>query len=260
MTTHVQELARIRSELVGAVARDRARAARRRRAGLAAVLVVAAAAAVGSAIAAATGAFSPAPAEVQQTIANEGAGAGVDAAKAVRIGVIDDHAAYAAPTADGGFCLYFASNPRSGPGGSRCFPGAVPPGQLALNVSVGTDGGFAFGRIANGDAVSVDVHVPNGGGTVGAPVVDDGFFLATLSERALRALTIVVPAGPKGPPSKDGGPIRSFDQARLDAISATARDARGRIVARGVNTALPDPGMPTDTSGALPAVPAPSTG
>jgi hypothetical protein len=247
-------LGRLRTDLVDAVARDRSRVRQRRRAALAAIVALLTLAGVGSAIAAATGTFPAAPQAVERLLQdiNDSGEADVDVTHAVRIGVIDDHAAYAAPTADGGFCLVFAAAQRSGPSGSRCTTAAlagVGDGEIAFTTEVGSDGGFVFGRVTDG-AATVVIQVPNGGGTLTTAVVEEGFFLVKLSERALRAVTIVTPRGPKDPPTKDGGPIKSFDPTRIDAISATAKDAQGAVVARGVSEPLSDPDEPTGTGAA----------
>ena len=114
-------LARMRYDLVLAVGADAQRARRRRRTG-ALVLVLAATLGVVGVSLAATALFRSAPESVKQTLRALPTATGVDASQAVRIGVIDDHAAYAAPKAGGGFCLYFAANPRSGPNGAMCTP------------------------------------------------------------------------------------------------------------------------------------------
>jgi hypothetical protein len=80
-----------------------------------------------TALAAASGLFPTAPAEVRRIFAGLSGDRDVDADRAVRIGVIDDHEAYAAPTEDGGFCLYFAPNPRSGPQGITASPAWPTP-------------------------------------------------------------------------------------------------------------------------------------
>jgi hypothetical protein len=241
-------LARIRDDLVVAIAVDRRRSLRRRRAGTVALATAAAFAAVGTSIAATHGLFTPAPDKVKETFSELDGAPGVDGSKAIKIGVIDEHAVYAAPAKDGAFCLHFAENPRSGPSGTACVPGRALPGEIALNVSLGTDGGFAFGRVGAESSATVEVVVPNGGGTLTTAVGEEGFFLAELPDRALRALTVVHRPGPKDPATKDGGPIHSLDQRRIDAIAATARDAQGTVVARGRNASLPDPGTPTTTT------------
>jgi hypothetical protein len=237
-------LGRLRTELVDAVARDRSRARNRRRATVLAVTALLAVGGVGSAIAAATGTFPAAPHAVQQLFQdiNDSGDANVDVTRAVRIGVIDEHVAYAAPAADGGFCLVFAAAERSGPSGSRCTTAVlagVGDGEIALTTEIGSDGGFVFGRVAAESATTVHIEVPNGGGTLTAPIREGGFFLAKLPDRALRALSIEIPRGPNDPPTKDGGPIRSFDQRLIDTIAATARDGQGAVVATGVNAPLP---------------------
>jgi hypothetical protein len=248
-------LGRLRTDLVDAVARDRSRVRQRRRAALAAIVALLTLAGVGSAIAAATGTFPAAPQAVERLLQdiNDSGEADVDVTHAVRIGVIDDHAAYAAPTADGGFCLVFAAAQRSGPSGSRCTTAAlagVGDGEIAFTTEVGSDGGFVFGRVADQSATTVVIRVPNGGGRLTTGVAEEGLFLAKLSERALRALTIVSPRGANDPPTKDGGPIESFDLTRIDAIAATAKDAEGAVVARGVSKPLPNPNQPTTTGAA----------
>lgn len=242
-------LARVREDLVLAIAADQLRSRRRRRVRLAGLAAAATLVVVGGSVAATTGLFSPAPESVKDTFAglNDATGGGIDASKAIKIGVIDDHAAYAAPTDDGGFCLYYASNPRSGPTGSTCTGHDAAAGEIVLNVSLGTDGGFVFGRIGEASATTVEIELPGRGGRISAPVGQDRFFLVNLPESAMRALTVEVPVGPKDPPTKDGGPIRSFDLSRIDAITATARDAEGAIVAHGAANSIPEPGTPTET-------------
>ena len=199
-------LAAVRNDMVRAIAADRRQSRRRRRTRLAAVAVAAALAAVGTGVAATTGFLSPAP-DAVRAIFNAVDG-GADGAKAVRIGVIDDHAAYAAPTAGGGFCLHFAPNPRSGPSGTPCtVRGSLAPDEIVLAPELGHDGGFVVGRVGTAAAATVAVALP-GGGTVTAPVVEDRFFLAGLPAAAMDAL------------------------AAGATLSATAADARGTIVAR----------------------------
>jgi hypothetical protein len=224
-------LSRIRGDLVSAVSRDRSRAAGRRKAYLSAAVAVLAVGAVGSAIAAATGAFSPAPPQVKQTFEDLNSGSdapGVEASRAVQIGVIDEHPAYAAPTTGGGFCLFFAPNPgrvqRSGPSGTVCTPNDPGPDEIALTPQMGHDGGFAFGRVGAADAVSVEIELPDASGIVTAPVGPDRFFLAGLPDRALTALTYG------------------------KTVSAVARNAEGTIVARSAPEGL-GLGLPTETTG-----------
>lgn len=240
-------LAGIRDELTVAISTEQRRSRQRRRTTTVVLAVAGTLAAVGTSVAASTGLFSPAPDDVKNTFRRLDPTTVVDGSKAVAIGVIDDHAVYAAPTADGGFCLNFVDNPRSGPSGTTCLAGGARPGEVALDVSIGTDGGFVFGRVGNEEARTVRILVPAGGGTLTTPVGEERFFLAELTERATRAVTVELPRGPNDPPTKDGGPIEAIDQTRIDAITATAMDARGKIVARGVNASLPDPGVPTET-------------
>jgi hypothetical protein len=223
-------LSRIRGDLVSAVSRDRSHEVGRRKAYLGAAVAVVAVGAVGSAIAAATGAFSPAPPQVKQTFEDLNSGPdapGVDASRAVEIGVIDEHPAYAAPTTEGGFCLYFAPNPgrvqRSGPSGTACTSNDPAPDEIALTPQMGHDGGFAFGRVGAADALSVEIELPDASGIVTTQVGPDRFFLAELPERALTALTYG------------------------KTVSAVARNAEGTIVARSTPQGL-GLGMPTETT------------
>ena len=229
-------LARIREELVLAIAADQLRSRRCRRVRLAGLAIAAMVAIGGTSVAATTGLFSAAPDDVK-SIFDGLEGAGVDASKAIEIGVIDDHAAYAAPTADGGFCLYFAPNPgaiqRSGPSGSSCLPGGTKSDEIAINVSVGHDGGFVFGRVGAENAVTVEIDVPNGGGTLTRPVAEERFFLADLPPKAWRAVTA------------DDGTISH--PAWIEAITVTAKDVQGSIVARSTVGEWPPPGGPTET-------------
>lgn len=207
-------LARIRDDLVVAVAADHKRSRRRRR-GRTVGLILAATLASTTAVAATTGFFSPAPDSVKDRFSE--IGPGVDASKAVEIGEIDDHAAYAAPTEDGGFCLLFASNPaRSGPNGSACIQDPVGSGEIGLAAQFGHDGGFVFGRIGDQSAATVEVQWPGEGGTLTVPVASDGFFLVSIPENVMAVLM-------------EGG---SFDDRRIESLRATAKDAQGETVAR----------------------------
>jgi hypothetical protein len=213
---------------------------RRRRTRGRLALVAAAATVICSttAVAAASGLFSAAPAGVKRVFAalNGSSGHRVDAGEAVQIGVIDDHAAYAAPTADGGFCLYFAPNPGSGPTGGLCIPRGARPNEVVFNVLPGSDGGFIFGRAGAADASTVAITFPHGAGSLRTPVGEAGFFVARIPYPAMRTLMIEIQPGPKDPPTKDGGPIESFDPTRVSAISVSAADAQGNTVAHGVTS------------------------
>lgn len=244
----IAALARSRAGLVAAVRADLRRTSRRRRATLFAAAACVTFACVGVSIAATTGLFRPAPSEVKDTFRRLDPANGVDASRAVRIGVIDEHAAYAAPKHGGGFCLYFAPNPRSGPNGSICTTGDPSRDEVVLNTSVGTDGGFVFGRVGNSRATAVEVRIPNRGGVVTTRVGENAFFLAELTDRALDAITTEREPGPKDPPTKDGGPLTVFDQSLIDAITATARSADGTVVAAGTHASLPRPDEPTVTT------------
>jgi len=202
----------------------------------------------GTAVASASGLFDSAPASVQRIFAGlDGHGRSIDAAAAVRIGVIDDHIAYAAPTSGGGFCLYFGDNPRSGPTGGTCIQRGVAPDEAVFTVLPGTDGGLLFGRVGTADAGKVTVTFPRSGETVTAPVADSGFFAVKIPDRSMRSLMIAIPPDPdKGVVSKDGGPILSFQLDRVLEISLVALDGAGHVVAHGVPVA--EPGGPSPTS------------
>jgi hypothetical protein len=210
MTT---SLAHVRDNLMVAIAADRGRSRRRHRVRITG-LVLAAILASTTAVAATQGFFTPAPDAVKDRFLE--LGQGVDPSKAVEIGVIDEHAAYAAPTKNGGFCLYFAPNPRSGPTGGACITEPVEPREIAIAYEIGHDGGFLFGRVGADDAASVEVQWPGDGGTLTTPVVTDGFFLVSIPESVMAVLM-------------EGG---SFDDRRLEGLTATATDEGGHVVAR----------------------------
>jgi hypothetical protein len=220
-------LALMRDDLVTAIAAEQRRARRRRLrvAGSMVALFVLSSTAV---LAAATGLFSPAPPPVQDIFdgLNEGNGPAVDASHAVQIGEVDDHAAYAAPTEDGGFCLYFASNPRSGPSGTACLLEPVQPGAVAFSPLAGNDGVLVFGRVGAEGASTVEVGLP-GGGTAAAQVAEDGFFLASLTGSQVAQLTV----------------DEAFDLDRLGSMTATALDQAGTVVAQS-NAPVLDPFVP----------------
>jgi hypothetical protein len=201
----------------------------------------------GTAVASASGLFDLAPPSVQRIFAGlDGHGRSVDAADAVRIGVIDDHVAYAAPTSGGGFCLYFGENPRSGPTGGTCIQRGAAPDEAVFSVLPGTDGGLLFGRVGTTRAQKVTVTFPRSGETVAAPVADSGFFAVKIPDRSMRSLMIVVPPDPKKPvKTKDGGPILSFQLDRVPEISVAALDGQGHVVAHGVAVVEPDGPSPT---------------
>jgi hypothetical protein len=212
---------------------SRPRVARRRLALMAVTTVLI----VGTtAVAAASGVFPSAPAEVRRIFAGLGGDRDIDAERAVRIGVIDDHEAYAAPTEDGGFCLYFAPNPRSGPTGHHCIPRVAHADEVLFTVLPGTDGYLIFGRTGAAEATHVVITFPGDGGTLRTPVGDAGFFGSTVPEQARDTLETTHQPGPKDPPTKDGGPIVSFDLTRVSAIRVVAVDAHGTTVAHGVTS------------------------
>jgi hypothetical protein len=238
-------LARTRHDLVTAITADQARTRRRRRARLAGLAVAAALAVGSSAVAATAGFFAAAPEQVQAifgALDRDGGRPGVDASRAVEIGVIDEHAAYAAPTADGGFCLYFAPNPRSGPSGTTCTSVDAGAGEIVFAPQLGTDGGFVFGRVGDASAATVEISFPGDGGRLTTPVGQDRFFLAELPRRALLSLTTF-------------GELGVFDHRRVEAITAVASDADGDTVARSKPVellgSLPGGGVPTETGPAL---------
>jgi hypothetical protein len=208
------------------------------------------------ATAAASGLFAPAPRDVIRIFKKlpRGTGEGIDSAKAVRVAVIDDHVAYAAPTAEGGFCLYFAPNPRSGPTGTSCIPRGAHPGEVVFSVLPGTDGGLLFGRAGDKAAVTVDITFPDNSGTLTTSVADSGFFGITIPDAAMRTMMIATQPGPKDPPTKDGGPIMGFVPERVATISVTALDTKGTRIASGVPVTLPETSTGTG-SGASPTPP-----
>jgi hypothetical protein len=208
-------LERMRDDLVTAIAADQRRSRGRRRVRLVGV-VLGAMLFGGTALAAATGFFSPAPDHVQQLFSS--IGPGVDGSHAVEVGVIDDHPAYAAPRDDGAFCLYFAPNEgtvqRSGPSGTACILDPVQPGQIALAPLFGHDGGFVFGRVEPETATTVQIQLP-GGESFATEVAADGFFLVEFPQSVIH---LIMPGG-------------SLQLTTLDSMSATATDPDGTIVA-----------------------------
>jgi len=212
----------------------------------------------GTAMASTSGLFNSAPQSVKRIFAGlDGHGRSVDAADAVRIGVIDDHVAYAAPTSGGGFCLYFGENPRSGPTGGTCIQRGAAPDEAVFSVLPGTDGGLLFGRVGTTRAQKVTVTFPRSGETVTTQAAGSGFFAVKIPDRSMRSLMIVIPAVPdpnhpeKNVPTKDGGPILSFQLDRVPEISVVALDGQGHVVAHGVAVVEPEPG-PTSTTGPTP--------
>ena len=209
-------------------------------AGATAVVVVGGTAA---AAAVASGVFDSAPPQVRQTFAGlDGHGHSVDSAAAVRIGVIDDHEAYAAPTSGGGFCLYFADNPRSGPQGGSCIARNAAPDEAVFSVLLGSDGGIVFGRVGTTHARRVTATFPRSADTVATSVAERGFFAAAVPSTALQSLTEVVPPDPAKPsvPTKDGGPVRAYQLERMAEIKVVALDAHNDAVAHGVYVLAPD--------------------
>ena len=231
-----------------------ARRTRRTRRSLTIVAATLSVALGGTAVASASGLFDSAPPSVKRIFAGmDGHGRSVDAADAVRIGVIDNHAAYAAPTSGGGFCLYFGKNPRrSGPTGGACIQRGAARDEAVFSVLPGTDGGLLFGRVGTTHAQKVRATFPRSGETVGTPVAGSGFFAVKIPSRSMRSLMAVVPPDPKHPwknvKSKDGGPVLSFQLDRVPEISVVALDGQGHVVARGVAVAEPVPG-PSSTAG-----------
>jgi hypothetical protein len=189
-----------------------------------------------TAFAAASGLFPTAPAEVRRIFAGLGGDRDVDADRAVRIGVIDDHEAYAAPTEDGGFCLYFAPNPRSGPTGHHCIHRVAHADEVLFTVLPGHDGILVFGRTGATGATHVVITFPGDGGTLRTPVNDAGLFGATVPEQARDTFETTQQPGPKDPPTKDGRPYVVFDPSRVADLRVAAVDAHGTTVAHGVTS------------------------
>ena len=231
----------------------RATARRNRRvvAGVGAAVVVALG---GGAAAAATGLFDPAPPEVEQAFGGlDGRGASVESTEAVRIGVIDDHVAYAAPTSSGGFCLYFSDDPaRSGPSGGSCLDRGSAQDEAVFSVLWGSDGGILFGRAGTGDAQRVTAAFPRSGDTVDTSVADSGFFAVAIPDDALQSLMATTQPDPgKDVPTKDGAPIEGLQLERIGEIALSALDADGTEVAHGVPVIEPDL-APSPTGGPTP--------
>ena len=214
------------------------------------------------ATAAASGLFTPAPPDVTRIFSElpQENGESVDAAKAVRVGVIDGHVTYAAPTANGGFCMYFAPDLRSGPTGTPCIPRGSHPGGVVFSVLPGSDGGLLFGRAGDEGAVTVEIAFPDGAGTLTTPVADSGFFAIAIPDAAMQTMMVATRPGPKDPPTKDGGPIMGFVPERVAAISVAAFDPAGTRIASGVPVTVPEDGTTGTGPGATPTTPAPSPG
>src|SRR4029450_12882904 len=83
----------------------------------------------------------------------------VDEANAIKVGVVDDHVTYAAPADDGGFCVYYAPDIRSGPSGIQCVEGHDTD-VIPLTLEIGGDGAFLVGRVLAEGATSVDIAMP----------------------------------------------------------------------------------------------------
>jgi len=214
------QLTKVRQDLLDAIEGDRRRSRHRRRRRVAG-LVVAATLVSGSAAGAATGFFVAAPGWVKDIF---GAQDGVQANDGIRVGVIDDHVTYAAPSDDGGFCLYYGPDTRSGPNGLGCTPSDGRDDQVVMTVALGHDGGFVIGRVGSADATSVDVLLPGMDEPFTTSVRDDGFFLLALPAASERFVM-------------DGDVFE-----RLASLSATATDAHGAIVGRSATPyAQPNP-------------------
>jgi hypothetical protein len=185
-------------------------APRRRRLRLAG-LVVAVMLVSGTAVASTTSFFTTAPDWVRGIFSNVPE---VDEANAIKVGVIDDHGTYAAPADDGGFCLYYAPDIRSGPPSVvRCVEGGHAANVIPLTLEMGGDGGFVVGRVLADGATSVDVTLPGRVRPITTPVRDQGFFVVKLPDASMQAVP------------HDGL------QASLASLSATAKDALGEEIA-----------------------------
>jgi hypothetical protein len=236
-------LAEMRDDLMVAVAADRRRS-HRRRLRLAGLVLVASLFAGSTAVATTTSFFDAAPGWVKDVfdqLNGRDGSVSIDASRAVRIGEIDDHVAYAAPSSSGGFCLYFAPNPRSGPTGATCTDGeGIGSDEVLIADAIGHDGGFLFGRVGTDVAEKVEIHLPSDGGIVTTPVRTDRFFLVRIPERTMQALVV------------DG----LFDLRRMRDLSATALDAQGAPVARSA-TPYSQPLQPVDGDGGPSEAPLP---
>ncbi|WP_132194095.1 hypothetical protein [Kribbella sp. VKM Ac-2500] len=160
------------------------------------------------ATAAASGLFAPAPPNVTRIFSElpQENGEGVDAAKAVRVGVIDGHVTYAAPTANGGFCLHFAPDPRSGPTGTPCIPRGSHPGEVVFSVLPGSDRGLLFGRAGDKGADTVEIAFPDGAGILTTPIADSGFFAIAIPNAAMQTMMVATTPGPEDPPTQGRRP------------------------------------------------------
>ncbi len=192
-----------------------------------------------TAVATAAGVFDSATPQVKQIF--NGMGGSVDAQSAVRIGVIDDHVAYAAPTDGGGFCFYFDHNPRSGPTGGSCVHREAAPDEAVFTVLPGTDGGLLFGRVGTDRAQWIHIMFPRSRESADVTVVDSGFFALRIPDTSMSSLMATFPPGPKDPPVKGGGPIVSFQLDRVPEISVAGIDENGNSVAHGVAVETPEP-------------------
>jgi hypothetical protein len=209
-----EQLTRVRQDLLVAIESDRRRSRHRDRRRVAGV-VLAATLVSTTAAGAATGFFAAAPGWVKDIF---GSRDGVDANDAIEVGVIDDHITYAAPSEDGGFCLYYGPDMRSGPSGLGCVPaaGGLQDDQIVMTVALGHDGGFVIGRVGSADATAVDLQLPGEDRTRSTPVREHGFFLLELPAASMRSVM-------------DGDIFE-----RLTSLTATATDAQGATVGRSV--------------------------
>lgn len=200
-------LERIRGDLVGAIEQQRRRRGWFRLTGL----VVAVMLVSGTAVASTTSFFTTAPDWVRGIFSTVPE---VDEANAIKVGVIDDHGTYAAPADDGGFCLYYAPDIRSGPPSVvRCVEGGHAANVIPLTLEMGGDGGFVVGRVLADGVTSVDVTLPGRVRPTTTPVRDQGFFVVKLPDASMQAVP------------HDGL------QASLASLSATAKDALGEEIA-----------------------------
>jgi hypothetical protein len=207
VTDTTSELARLRLELLVGITRHGSRRRHRRRvATLATALILLG----GTTAAATTGFFHAAPGWVKGIF---GGVDNVDSSSAVKLSVIDDHIMYAAPSADGGFCLYFRPNERSGPNGLGCV-GSEGQSDIPISLEFGHDGSFVIGRVIAANANEVELVLPGDDSPLSTPVRDDGFFLIRLPITALKVLMA------------DDITVTSR------SIKATARDGAGTTVAK----------------------------
>ena len=238
MTETSMTLDRIWDELVAGIHHDLRRARNRRR--VPAVVSAAALMALGStaAIAAATDLWSgtPAPPSVQQRLQGPKPEYPIaSASDAIEVARDGSHILYASPATAGGYCITDDAQT-----GTWCSAGHAPV-AIDYVVGGGTDrraketpgyeytNGVIFGHVVDPRATTVEIQLPGGAPLAHATIGKNGFFITDLPATAWWAN------------QNDDAPIGP----------ATARDARGQVVA--TSPALPVPSITNGQEGATPA-------